>query len=183
MEVSYSVISKLEYFNFPDYTCRARQGELLYYASNASKIGARLTLTILAHWVPFPAPGPPNTNTTCHAHAIKCNAESARNSVATNATNRFALTNWRLDSWVSRCSYTVTLTACAYTHIKTLNPPSVCCQTSCNVALWRKEKKGGKEKKTTGLQGFWKSRTQTHEDEAASLIGLVRIWDTANSIR
>lgn len=24
-----------------------------------------LTSTILAHWVPFPAPGPPNTNTTC----------------------------------------------------------------------------------------------------------------------
>lgn len=24
-----------------------------------------LTSTILEHWVPFPAPGPPNTNTTC----------------------------------------------------------------------------------------------------------------------
>lgn len=30
-----------------------------------------LTSTILAHWVPFPAPGPPRTNTTCGFMARK----------------------------------------------------------------------------------------------------------------
>jgi hypothetical protein len=100
------------------------QGELLYYASNASKIGRRLTLTILAHWVPFPAPGPPNTNTTCHAHLSNKARVPARQRVPGTLWPQMphidSLTNRRPDSWVSRCSYTVTLTACAYAHFKPL---------------------------------------------------------------